>query len=556
MAQGSGSYYDDYMRSNALLKHCGDKSAKKLLTDRNAYISFLEVQLERVSAACLSSQTVERRLAELESAQLASDQKAGSLSKVFRLHQEYVEQTTQQAQKELASHAAKADAWMAKLSSELEQQQPHMATLEQQFRQCEEYLPRLAESSDAALLEVKRQAEGEIEELKTLIFALETRMDEVLACQSTTSRKVDELADTATRKWEKVGSREGGRLLGRWGANVALCGSQELALMRTSVSGKSLQMDNALAQLRLVRQVESSWRAEHAEATRDHAERVDGLQERLCVVQQQLTTGQTEVKAVLKKCLDTQHLLSETVVALQSDADESKSAQDSAVAKDVAAIGTAIADLRVNQQTLKTALKVLQACALDVQQAGEARCDQLAERLTAAEDAFERRTEELTKVQRSRAISEVLKQTSRSGGGEAAPKSRPPPFSESFPECFSVDPHVQDSDGIKYPSGQRTRPTGWSDDRFYREKIRELEERLYRKTQREEEQRALFPERGVSQISSGSAASSPSYESSAASRQETSSAHQEDRVPRRTRTAIPKKVRGLKRAIKVWAGGY
>ncbi|RLN92067.1 hypothetical protein BBJ28_00009764 [Nothophytophthora sp. Chile5] len=537
MAQGSGSYYDDYMRSNALLKHCGDKSAKKLLTDRNAYISFLEVQLERVSAACLSSQTVERRLAELESAQLASDQKVGSLSKVFRLHQEYVEQTTQQAQKELASHAAKADAWMTKFSSELEQQQPRMATLEQQFRQCEEYLPRLAESSDAALLEVRRQAEGEIEELKTLVFALETRMDEVLAYQSTTDRKMDELADSATRKWEKVGSREGGGCLGR-----------------------------------SVRQAESSWRVEHAEATRGHAERVDELQERLRGVQQQLTTGQTEVKAVLKKCLDTQHLLSETVVALQSDADESKSAQDSAGAKDAAAVGTAIADLRANQQTLKTALKVLQACALNVQQAGEARCDRLTERLTTAEDAFERRTEELvrcgwtgreeervaTKVQRSRAISEVLEQTSRSGGGEAAPKSRSPPFSESFPERFSVDPHAEDSNDIKYPSGdlgQRMRPMGWSDERFYREKIRELEERLHRKMQREEEQRALFPERGVSQASSGSAASSPSYESSAASRQETSSARQDDRVPRRARTATSKKVR-VKRATQLWTGGY
>uniref|UniRef100_H3H540 Uncharacterized protein n=1 Tax=Phytophthora ramorum TaxID=164328 RepID=H3H540_PHYRM len=193
------------MRSNAMLKHCGEKNTKKLLTDRNAYISFLEVQLERVSAACLTTQTFERRLSELESTQLANDQKVGSLSKVFRLNQEYVEQTTQQTQNELAGHTAKVDAWMDKFSAELERQQPRMTTLEDQFRQCQEYLPRLAETNDAALHDVKHQAEHEIEELKAQVFALETRIEEIQSCQSATDCKVANLADTATHKLNKVG---------------------------------------------------------------------------------------------------------------------------------------------------------------------------------------------------------------------------------------------------------------------------------------------------------------------------------------------------------------
>lgn len=204
MAQGSGSYYDDYMRSNAMLKHCGEKNAKKLLTDRNAYISFLEVQLERVSAACLTTQTFERRLAELECAQLANDQKVGSLSKVFRLNQEYVEQTTQQAQSELAAHAAKVDTWMEKLSAELQRQEPRMATLEDQFRQCQEYLPRLAESNDAALHDVKHQAEQEIEEMKAQVFALDARVEEMHSCQSAIDTKVETLAVSVTHKLDKV----------------------------------------------------------------------------------------------------------------------------------------------------------------------------------------------------------------------------------------------------------------------------------------------------------------------------------------------------------------
>ncbi|KAL4167254.1 hypothetical protein KRP22_012740 [Phytophthora ramorum] len=302
MAQGSsGSYYDDYMRSNAMLKHCGEKNTKKLLTDRNAYISFLEVQLERVSAACLTTQTFERRLSELESTQLANDQKVGSLSKVFRLNQEYVEQTTQQTQNELAGHTAKVDAWMDKFSAELERQQPRMTTLEDQFRQCQEYLPRLAETNDAALHDVKHQAEHEIEELKAQVFALETRIEEIQSCQSATDCKVANLADTATHKLNK-----------------------ELALVRSSVSEKSFQLERTVAQLgndleQLVHQVDASWRAETSERTGRYEAHVGEMQQRLNQMQQGLEHGNTEVKGVLKKCLDTQHLLSGTVVALQSE---------------------------------------------------------------------------------------------------------------------------------------------------------------------------------------------------------------------------------------------
>ncbi|GMG16093.1 unnamed protein product [Phytophthora fragariaefolia] len=330
MAQGSGSYYEDYMRSNALLKHCGEKNTKKLLTDRNAYISFLEVQLERVSAACLTTQTFERRLAELESTQAANDQKVASLSKVFRLNQEYVEQTTQQAQSELAAHAAKADAWMDKFSAELERQQPRMATLEEQFRQCQEYLPRLAETHDAALHDVKHRAEHEIEELKAQVFALEARVDEV---------------------------------------------------------------HSDLEQL--VHQVDASWRAETSEVNGQLDAHTNQLRQRLDRLQQEVDKGQAEAKEGLKKCFDTQHLLSGTLVALQSEVDDVKKEQNTNIREASDTMSTAIEDLKEKQCTLKNALQLLQACALEVQQASEDRCSKLADRLAAAEDSFESLTDDL-----------------------------------------------------------------------------------------------------------------------------------------------------------------
>ncbi|KAG3108436.1 hypothetical protein PI125_g11850 [Phytophthora idaei] len=562
MAQGSGSYYYDYMRSNAMLKHYNEKNTKKLLTDRSAYISFLEVQLERVSAACLTTQTFEKRLAELESAQMTNDQKLGSLSKVFRLNQEYVEQTSQQAQSELAGHAAKVDAWMEKFSAELERQQPRMATLEEQFRQCQEYLPRLVETNDAALHDVKQQAQQEIEELKAQVFALETRIEEIHSSQAAAERKVENLTDTATHKLDK-----------------------ELALVRSSVSEKSFQLERTVAQLgndleQLVHQADASWRSE----TVDRYEAQSGeLQQRLNQLQQKLEHGHTEIKDVLKKCLDTKHLLSGTVVALQSEVDEVKKEGAAASHKGNETMTTAVEDLRERQNTLKNALQLLQACALEAQQASEDRSSKLADRLAATEDSFETRIDDLrrrmlaaledvgdklhqdagattentlqaareetqsqfarvmdfsatlenrlrilehtvlsleTKVQRSRAISEVLGQVGAN----------------------KVSSSEIATDVIEHPSGRgvcnplHELKERSSDEQYYQQRIRKLEERLHRRSQIEEEQRLLFPERGYS---SKSSIASSGYVSSIATEEMPRRTQKKKTIKRSSKTAQP-----------------
>ncbi|KAL4118257.1 hypothetical protein PRIC2_010583 [Phytophthora ramorum] len=529
MAQGSsGSYYDDYMRSNAMLKHCGEKNTKKLLTDRNAYISFLEVQLERVSAACLTTQTFERRLSELESTQLANDQKVGSLSKVFRLNQEYVEQTTQQTQNELAGHTAKVDAWMDKFSAELERQQPRMTTLEDQFRQCQEYLPRLAETNDAALHDVKHQAEHEIEELKAQVFALETRIEEIQSCQSATDCKVANLADTATHKLNK-----------------------ELALVRSSVSEKSFQLERTVAQLgndleQLVHQVDASWRAETSERTGRYEAHVGEMQQRLNQMQQGLEHGNTEVKGVLKKCLDTQHLLSGTVVALQSEVDDVKRGRTAIAEEDSETLATVVEDLRERQDALKNALQLLQACALESQQASEDRCTKLDDRMAAAEDSFEARTDDLRR--RMLAALEDVGENIQQGAGmttertlQAARKESESHFARAMAFSATLENRLRI---LEHTVLSLERAAGWNNELFYQDRIRELEERLHRKAQIEEEQRALFP--GSSKASSKSSVASSCYVSSFATEEEFK--HDDAHVPRRPRTTLKKKA--IKRSSK------
>jgi hypothetical protein len=63
LSSGPRSYYDDYLRKKGSGKTLADPAS--LLTDRSAYVNFLEVQLERVSAACLTVQASEERINDL-----------------------------------------------------------------------------------------------------------------------------------------------------------------------------------------------------------------------------------------------------------------------------------------------------------------------------------------------------------------------------------------------------------------------------------------------------------------------------------------------------------
>ncbi|ETW05162.1 hypothetical protein, variant 2 [Aphanomyces invadans] len=88
-----GSYFQEFMRSKALAKASTGKQAveetKKLLTDRGAYISFLEIQLERVSAACLHTKSLETQIHDMHVQIEATDAKVATVAKLLKMHQQH-----------------------------------------------------------------------------------------------------------------------------------------------------------------------------------------------------------------------------------------------------------------------------------------------------------------------------------------------------------------------------------------------------------------------------------------------------------------------------------
>ena len=68
-----------------------------MLTDRSAYLSFLEVQLERVSAASLTSTAFAERIEQLQAQLLNNDEKSTNVTRLVRLTQQYSEEQAEQA---------------------------------------------------------------------------------------------------------------------------------------------------------------------------------------------------------------------------------------------------------------------------------------------------------------------------------------------------------------------------------------------------------------------------------------------------------------------------
>ena len=94
-AEGGGSYYESFRRKDRQAAdsnyskgngvgndRSGGGGNKSLMTDRSAYLGFLEVQLERVSTACLTAQGLDARMGEMAEHSLAQEERIANLTKV------------------------------------------------------------------------------------------------------------------------------------------------------------------------------------------------------------------------------------------------------------------------------------------------------------------------------------------------------------------------------------------------------------------------------------------------------------------------------------------
>ncbi|DBA04334.1 TPA: hypothetical protein N0F65_002096 [Lagenidium giganteum] len=338
------------MRGSALLKHAGEKNAKKLLTDRNAYISFLEVQLERVSAACLASKTFEQRLADLEGAQSDHDQRLASLTKVFRLNQEYVEQTSDQGQQQLTQLTTRVDAWMDKTSTEVVAQQHRLQHVEEQLRHCDDLLQHLAAQSQSEWIDLKAKTERELEDIKALLGGAHAQLE---AHEATVVKIMAE--------------------------------QQSLRELVTDKLDQQESIDRA------VREMEKSCQADVLRLTSPFEDKLNELNKRIVAQDQKRNEEQRELRNAVDECAELQQALRLHVVAMQHDVTDHKHVL---AGQEWSQVQEEIETLRENQHKLKDALRVAQLCMQAAQQTSDDSATALAERLEQAEENFARLTRE------------------------------------------------------------------------------------------------------------------------------------------------------------------
>ena len=89
---GPKSYYDEHVRKSGSQRILSDPSS--LLTDRGAYVNFLEVQLERVSAACLGIQSYDSRFDDMQNLIVSLETRCGNTTKLLSLVQKCVEEVS------------------------------------------------------------------------------------------------------------------------------------------------------------------------------------------------------------------------------------------------------------------------------------------------------------------------------------------------------------------------------------------------------------------------------------------------------------------------------
>jgi hypothetical protein len=83
------SYSEEYFRKKNLKKTL--TTPTQLLTDRGAYLNYLEQQLERVSSACLTVHSYDERLVDFETLIKALEQRASANVKLIGLAQQCTE---------------------------------------------------------------------------------------------------------------------------------------------------------------------------------------------------------------------------------------------------------------------------------------------------------------------------------------------------------------------------------------------------------------------------------------------------------------------------------
>eukprot|EP01028_Stygiella_incarcerata_P007163 TRINITY_DN293_c0_g2_i1.p1 TRINITY_DN293_c0_g2~~TRINITY_DN293_c0_g2_i1.p1 ORF type:complete len:740 (-),score=287.72 TRINITY_DN293_c0_g2_i1:1650-3869(-) len=185
--------------------------SQRLLTDRNAYITYLEVQLEKVTAANLTVQAYKERLDELQNVTTGVEEKMDGLVRIVRQSQTLVDDSAEETKNDIQKFRERLRTWEDRFQEQVQTLDAFSRRMkEMEEGKTEAFLGRLQ------MLETKMKQMLEKDKLETR--GVQERMEEdvhrlagdVEGLRTTQSELHSDITSTKVRWQTKMGEAEDG----------------------------------------------------------------------------------------------------------------------------------------------------------------------------------------------------------------------------------------------------------------------------------------------------------------------------------------------------------
>ena len=114
------SYYEEYKRNQFekenIINFNKTSNTNKLMTDRSSYMAFLEVELERVSAACMTVQAYKERLSEIHKNHNELEEKLQQYSRALKLSSTMMDRRDHETNHKMENLTSRLNVFERKLS--------------------------------------------------------------------------------------------------------------------------------------------------------------------------------------------------------------------------------------------------------------------------------------------------------------------------------------------------------------------------------------------------------------------------------------------------------
>ena len=309
----SGSYYEEYMRSKAYVRS-GNDETKRLLTDRNAYISYLEIQLERVSAACLNTDAMEKKFNTLSSNVRGIEEKLNNVSRVSKLTHSFADEETSKNTSKITTMETKLgamDGSTEKMWQDIQYLKERNSKLEDRVKEAEGKVQKDLSEAVQRMNQVCSRIEDRVEQLHSQLITQDSRLNTLTTTQNDTRGS---LTTVESRAREFV-AREIQTLQHDISTGRDLMNSKLIELEEKVKKSADKQLKQQTVQL--------------AKVSCSTEDRIELIESRLESVQQQQAHHQIQQQNLARSHQEGQNMINQNILALQDDIAQSSCVKSS-----------------------------------------------------------------------------------------------------------------------------------------------------------------------------------------------------------------------------------